>query len=309
MNLNGWIIYNGNLPGDTFLDYAEWLHHAAKRKSIQTKIYQNNELLTYLGNDSLGLLKEDNDSLPEFVIFTDKDIYLAKQLELLGVRVFNSAKAIEISDDKISTYQELTKQKLPIPKTIIAPKVFGYHEEIDMSFTKHILNTLHFPIVIKEAYGSFGEQVYLIYNEKEMIEKVRELTGKPFVFQEFISSSYGKDMRLQVVGDKVVASMLRKSADDFRANITAGGSMEVYEPTKVEQDLAVAATQAIGADFAGVDLLFGPNGKPIVCEVNSNAHIRNLFDCTNINVADFMIDYIIEEFGGDHDQKNRLAYL
>lgn len=300
MNVTGWIIYNGNLPGKSFLDYAEWLYYAAKRKSIQTKIYQNNELLTYLGDDLLGLLKEDPDVLPDFVIFTDKDIYLAKQLELLGIRVFNSANSIEISDDKISTYQELAKQRLPIPKTIIAPKVFGYHDQINTSYTKQILNKLHFPFVIKEAYGSFGEQVYLIHNEKEMIEKVRELTGKPFVFQEFISSSYGRDMRLQVVGGKVVAAMIRKSADDFRANITAGGSMEVYEPTKDEQDLAVAATQAIGADFAGVDLLFGPDGKPIICEINSNAHIRNLFDCTNVNVADFMIDYIIDELGGNH---------
>src|SRR5690625_833080 len=301
MNLNGWIIYNGNLPGASFSDFAKWIDDAAKRKMITTKTYQNNELLTYLATDSLHLLKDDFDSLPDFVIFTDKDIYLAKQLELLGIRVFNSAKAIEISDDKISTYQELAIRKLPIPKTIIAPKIFGYHDQINLNFTKQVLNTFSFPFIMKEAYGSFGEQVYLIHNEVEMNKKIRELAGKPFVFQEFISSSYGKDMRLQVVGKQVVASMIRKSADDFRANITAGGSMEVYEPTKEEVDLAVAATQAIGADFAGVDLLFGPNGKPIICEVNSNAHILNLFDCTNINVADFMINYIIEEFSDHHD--------
>lgn len=299
MNLSGWILYNGNLPGNAFLDFAEWLHHAAKRKSIRTRIYKNNELLIHLGMDSIEVLNESEDSLPDFVIFTDKDIYLAEQLETLGIRVFNSAKAIETSDDKISTYQALAKQKLPIPKTIIAPKIFGYHDQINISFTKQVLNRLSLPLIIKEAYGSFGEQVYLIHSEKEMNQKIKELAGKPFVFQEFISSSYGRDLRLQVVGDRVVASMMRRSADDFRANITAGGSMEVYEPTKVEEDLAVAATQAIGADFAGVDLLFGPNGKPIICEVNSNAHIRNLFECTNINVADFIIDYIIGELGGD----------
>src|SRR5699024_10382671 len=116
-----------------------------------------------------------------------------------------------------------------------------------------------------------------------------------------ISSSYGKDMRLQVVGDQVVASMLRRSSNDFRANVTAGGSMEPYNPTNIEQELAIAATKAIGADFAGVDLLFGPNGYPIISEVNSNAHIRNLFDCTNINVADFIIDYIIQELGESYD--------
>jgi len=301
MSLTGWIIYNGNLPSKSFLDFANWLHIAAKRKSIESKIYKNNELLTFLATDELKLLNEKYDSLPDFVIFTDKDIYLAKQLELLGIRVFNSARSIEISDDKIATYQELAKQKLPIPKTIIAPKVFTYHDQIDITFTKQVLNSLHLPLIIKEAYGSFGEQVYLINTKEEMIRKVKELASQPFVFQEFISSSYGRDIRLQVVGNQVVASMMRSSADDFRANVTAGGSMEPYNATKAEMELAVAATKAVGADFAGVDLLFGPNGQPIICEVNSNAHIRNLFDCTGINVADFIIDYIIKELDGNYD--------
>ena len=299
--LTGWIIYNGNLPNKSFYDFANWLHVAAKRRSIDSKIYQNNHLLTLVAADSLKLLNEHTDSLPDFVIFTDKDIYLAKQLELLGVRVFNSARSIEISDDKIATYHELAIQKLPIPKTIFAPKVFMDHEQIDITFTQQVLRELNLPLIIKEAYGSFGEQVYLINTEEEMNQKVKELAGKPFVFQEFISSSYGKDLRLQVVGDQVVASMLRKSANDFRANVTAGGSMEVYEPNKVEQELAIAATKAIGADFAGVDLLLDPNGQPMICEVNSNAHIRNLFNCTGINAADFIIDYIINELGVHHD--------
>lgn len=300
MSLTGWMIYNGNLPSKSFYDFANWLHIAAKQKSIESKIYQNNELLTFVATDSLKLLKEQHGSLPDFVIFTDKDIYLAKQLELLGIRVFNSAKSIEISDDKIATYQELAKQKLPIPKTIFAPKIFIDHEQLDVTFTQQVLKELKPPLIIKEAYGSFGEQVYLINTEEEMYQKVKELAGKSFLFQEFISSSYGKDMRLQVVGDQVVASMLRKSSNDFRANVTAGGSMEIYEPSNAEQELAIAATKAIGADFAGVDLLFGPNGQPMICEVNSNAHIRNLFDCTGINAADFIIDYIIKELGEHH---------
>lgn len=296
MRLNGWIIYNGNLPSKDFIDFAQWLQVAADKRDIHTQIYQNNELLAYMTSHSLELLKEDLTDVPDFVIFIDKDIYLAKQLELLGIPVFNSSEAIAISDDKITSYQVLSQKGLKIPQTIIAPKIFGNHEKIDTRFTKMVANTLRFPMIIKEAFGSFGEQVYLIHTYEEMMEKIDKLIGKAFVFQEFVDSSYGKDIRLQVVGDQVVASMFRRSMDDFRANVTAGGTMEVYQPTKIEQDLAIAATKAIGADFAGVDLLFGPNDQPIVCEVNSNAHIRNLFDCTNINVADFIIDYIMTTF-------------
>src|SRR5690625_4957309 len=157
----------------------------------------------------------------------------------------------------------LAKHKLTIPKTITAPKQFGYQNYLDVNFAKKIHTYLSFPLIIKEAYGSFGEQVYLIKTEQQLQEKVRELSGIPYLFQEFIQSSYGKDIRLHVVGDNVVASMLRQSQTDFRANVSAGGSMEAYQPTTVEKELAIAATKAIGADFAGVDLLFGPHQKPV----------------------------------------------
>lgn len=293
MNLHGWIIYNGNLPGNKFLDFAEWIQDAATRKNSMTTIYKNNDLLSYLTSNQLGLLRQPTEKLPDYVVFADKDIYLAKQLELLGVRVFNCARAIEVSDDKITSYQLLSQQNLPIPKTVIAPKFFSTGQ-LDLGTIQLAIDKLGFPMILKEAFGSFGEQVYLIHKKEDLIQKVQSLQGKPFMFQEFISSSYGRDIRLHVVGDHVVAAMERRSADDFRANITAGGTMIAYHPTKEEQKMAIAATKAVGADFAGIDLLFGPDNKPIVCEINSNAHIRNMFECTNINVADFIMDYILK---------------
>ncbi|MEC5422037.1 RimK family alpha-L-glutamate ligase [Virgibacillus sp. C22-A2] len=292
MNLHGWIIYNGNLPGNKFLDFAQWIQAAATRKNSTTTIYKNNELLSYLGIGQLEVLRQDKNKLPDYVVFADKDIYLAKQLEYLGVPVFNSAEAIDISDDKIATYQRLAVKNLPIPRTIIAPKIF-VSGQLDKTTVQLAMESLGFPMIIKESFGSFGEQVYLIYTEEELYKMVESLQGKAFMFQEFISSSYGNDLRLQVVGDEVVAAMKRSASDDFRANVTAGGTMTAYKPTQQEEKLAIAATQAIGADFAGIDLLFGPNNSPIVCEINSNAHIRNMFDCTNINVADYIIGYIL----------------
>jgi len=292
MHLSGWIIYNGSLRGNKFLDFAAWIQEAALRRKTEAVIYKNNELIHMMGKTDLQLI--DHKNLPDYVVFTDKDIYLARQLELLGIPVFNSSRAIEISDDKISTYMKLIKQKLPIPKTIIYPKVFG-QGSIDRTVLSTAIEKLGFPMVVKEAFGSFGEQVYLIHHEDELNQKVQELKDKAFVFQEFISSSFGRDIRLHVVGDDVVAGMKRASSNDFRANVTAGGKMEAYVANDEEKELAIKATKAIGADFAGVDLLFGPDASSIICEVNSNAHIRNMYDCTNINVADYMMDYILKK--------------
>ena len=292
MNTKGWIIYNGNLPGTKFLDYAQMLETEAIKNKSDVTLYKNNELLSLLTTTNLSLLPDKE--LPDYVIFTDKDIYLARQLELLGIPVFNSAQSIETSDDKIATYQQLAIQQLPIPDTIIAPKIFA-EGFIEKSVTQSIIDQLGLPMIIKEAFGSFGEQVYLIQTEEELDRKIGELQGKPFLFQRFIEESTGVDLRLQVVGDEVIAAMKRKSANDFRANVTSGGTMEPYHPTNEEKKLAVQAAKAIGADFAGVDLLLGPGQSRLICEVNSNAHIRNLFDCTSINAAEFIVDYILKQ--------------
>ncbi|MEI3596553.1 MULTISPECIES: ATP-grasp domain-containing protein [unclassified Oceanobacillus] len=292
MKRTGWIIYNGNLPGNKFLDFAEMIQTAARALNSKAEIIKNNDLLSLLTTSSLGLLPEI--PLPDYVVFTDKDIYLAKQLEYLGVPVFNQAKAIAVSDDKIATYQKLAKLQLPIPKTIIAPKIF-HTGSLDEGIINKAIKELGFPLVMKEAFGSFGEQVYLVKNKQELDKKLQLIGNKPFVFQEFVHTSYGVDIRLQVVGDKVVAGMKRKSAGDFRANVTAGGRMEAYTPSQEEEELAVKAAKAIDADFAGVDLLYGDGNQPIVCEINSNAHIRNLYECTGINAADYMVEYILNK--------------
>ncbi|HLR80522.1 MAG TPA: RimK family alpha-L-glutamate ligase [Bacillota bacterium] len=293
MELSGWIVYNGSLPGTKFIDFAQMFQEAASRKNMTTTLYRNDELIANIHAQELGIYRIGQRSLPDYVIFTDKDIYLARQLELLGVRVFNRSQSIQISDDKISTYQVLADQQLPIPKTMVAPKVFSQQINHSPQYLNLVAQTLGFPLIVKEAFGSFGEQVHLIHTAKELREIVNQLHGRPYMFQQFISTSYGKDLRLHVVGDEVVAAMKRTSKNDFRSNITTGGTMEAYKPNTIEKELAIAGTKAIGADFAGVDLLFGKDG-PIICEINSNAHIRNMYDCTNINVADFIIDYIID---------------
>lgn len=287
MNYHAWIIYNGFLRAESFYDFAQMMEQAANNEGHRATIYSNKEIVSIL-DTNLTMVPSD---LPDYVIFTDKDLYLARQFELLGVPVFNSSAAIATSDDKIKTYQLLAKAKVPIPKTIFAPKTFGLPHAFDASYMDTIIHTFTFPLVIKEAYGSFGEQVYLINNEQQLYDKVAEIKDRPFMFQEMIHSSFGKDLRLQVVGDQVVTAMKRTSEHDFRANVTSGGTMETYNPTDEEIQIAVKASQLIGADFSGVDLLFGNTG-PIVCEVNSNAHIRNILDCTGINAAPYIIQHI-----------------
>ncbi|MFP7253443.1 RimK family alpha-L-glutamate ligase [Terribacillus goriensis] len=288
----GWVIYNGHLGGKKFLDFAEWIQRAANAQNIDMKIIKNNALLGMVGADN-SLLKEEQ-QLPDFVVFSDKDIPLAQQLEAMGIPLYNSSKSIAVCDNKILMYQALAEASIRIPKTIIAPKIFPGTMPIQLDSFDPALKELGFPMVVKEAFGSFGEQVYLVHNKEALHQKITEIGTNPFVLQEYIQTSHGRDIRINIVGGKIVASMIRTSETDFRANVSRGGSMQQYTPTEIESELAIAAATAVGTDFAGVDLLFGPGGEPLVCEVNSNAHIRSIYDCTGVDVTETIISYIIE---------------
>ena len=282
-----WIVYNGSLTHDKFIDQALLLQEAAEKQGIQAILVKNYELLMNV--------QQYLPTRPDFVVFLDKDILLAKYLKNQGIPVFNDPDVIEICDNKAQQYIALAQAQVPMPTTIIAPKVYSGFSIEHTGYYEQVLATIKLPMIIKEAHGSFGMRVYLIETRKQFFEKVAELSGVEYVFQEFIETSRGRDIRVNVVGGQVVACMHRQSDTDFRANITNGGTASPIILTERQKEVAIQAAAALNAEFAGVDLLFGENEEPIVCEVNGVAHIRNIYNVTGINVGDYMISYILSK--------------
>ncbi|MEG2454454.1 MAG: RimK family alpha-L-glutamate ligase, partial [Clostridia bacterium] len=127
-----------------------------------------------------------------------------------------------------------------------------------------------------------------------LLKIVENIGVKPMLFQELIVSSYGRDIRVEVVGGKVVASVMRVASEgEFIANVTHGGKMFPYVLSEAEIELAINASKALQLDFAGIDILFGENNIPLLCEVNTNAHFKNLLLATGINVADAIVEYVL----------------
>ncbi|KOF11778.1 30S ribosomal protein S6 glutaminyl transferase [Planococcus glaciei] len=281
-----WVIYNGSLVSDKFADQAQLVAEAAERAGVETHIMKNYEILMDLKNDA---------ALPHFAVLLDKDILLGYFLKSRGVPVYNDPAIIDLCDNKATQYIRLAASGLPMPRTIVAPKVYPNFSILDSGYFERVIEELKFPMIIKEGHGSFGMRVYLIEDETAFYEKVESLRGVDFVFQEFIASSRGRDIRVNIVGGEIVASMYRHSETDFRANITNGGKASPVELTETQKQLALDAADAVGAVFAGVDLLFGADEEPLVCEVNAAAHIRNILNVTGVNVADAMITYILED--------------
>lgn len=290
---SGWLIVNGYLNSPKFDEIYEWIAKAATKREVELRIIPNDQLNAILPISS-GMT--DWKVKPDFVLFWDKDVRLAKMLEAEGFRVFNSADAIEICDDKALTFIKLKDTNIKMPKTYSAPMTFD-KEYKDYTFLLQVEKNLGYPMIIKENKGSFGEQVYQVKDFDEALGVIKKIGHCNFIMQEMIQESEGKDIRIQVVGNKIVTAMKRTNGNDFRANITNGGIMQPYEPTKRQQDMALEVCRTIGLDFAGVDIMFGKDDEPILCEVNSNAHFKNIFDCTGVNVADYIIDYILTVIG------------
>lgn len=287
--MKGWLICNGSLNTEKFQETHRRYLQMAERLEMTLTIKTNSEVAILLSNRHVTFASIDT---IDFVLFLDKDILLAKQLEALGLPVFNSSQSIEACDNKGLMHHLLALKGINQPQTLIAPLMF----DTGSSFPKHFLNvveeTLQFPVVVKKSYGSFGMGVYLIHDRQALEDISERLKLEPHIYQQYIKESHGKDMRIHVVGDKVVASMMRQSATDFRANVTNGGEMFLVDVPEHFKTCALKATSALGLDFSGVDILFGSNEEPIVCEVNSNAHIENIFKATGIDVSESILNHI-----------------
>lgn len=281
---HGLMVVNAFLRTTKFDDLYHILLEAARKAGMTLDVMTNAELCCRVDCAELDGY--------DFVLFWDKDVQLASQLESRGMRLFNSAQSILWCDDKALTYLRLKEAGIAMPRTILAPKTFPGVGYPDLSFLKEAADALGFPMVVKECFGSFGQQVYLAQDMAELEALVSRLAGTPLLFQQLIQESYGHDVRINVVNGRVVASMHRRSTDgDFRSNLTRGGSMESCIPTEEQQSIAVRAAQALGLDFAGVDVLFGKNG-PLICEVNSNPHFKTTLQCTGVNMADEIMRFI-----------------
>lgn len=291
----GYVIYNGfwnAAPPDPAVRVAT----AAAKRGVTLSVLPNTALTMSVCPSRVTAPNGAALGCADFVLFWDKDTRLAKLLESVGVRVFNSARAIEVCDDKSETHRLLAQAGIPQPDTLLAPMTYTEVTPAVDSFLSAAAAQLGFPLVVKECYGSFGDQVSLAHTMDALRERAYAMQSRPFLLQRYIREAAGEDVRLYVVGERVVAAMRRRSDGDFRANLRQGGHAEPYVPTAEEEALARRCCNVLGLCFGGVDLLHTSSGV-LVCEVNSNAHLAGITACTGVDVADCIVEWVLRTIG------------
>lgn len=233
----------------------------------------------------------------DFCVYLDKDKYLGLMIEKQGIPVFNSPRSIEICDDKLLTLLTLSGKGIKVPKTFFAPLCFTRGATVDENAVQKIINELSLPIVAKKSFSSLGKGVFLLKTKQELIDFINQNPFDPKIFQEFISSSYGVDIRIICIGKKFYSAMERYSEGDFRSNSALGGKAKKIETTKEFIEVAEKVANILNLDYMGIDLLIGKTGEPIVCEVNSNAFFTTMDEVVGVNVAKAYAEYIIKKVG------------
>ena len=197
------------------------------------------------------------------------------------------AGAFTVGHDKLLTHLFLQQYKIPMPTTYLSSS---------STAAKKILEKVNYPIIFKFPSGTGGKGV--MYAESfaaaSSLMDALESLRQPFLIQEYIETG-GEDIRVIVVGDKVVAGMKRKAlVGEKRANIHSGGKGESFFPDAHMKKIAVNAARATGSDICAVDLLESVKG-PVVVEVNLSPGLQGITEATTINVADKIAKYLYDK--------------
>lgn len=288
--MQGLIIINAYPNGEKFIRQGERIAQELRDLGAPTDVLRNGEVYTVIssGKTEIKLPKKY-----DFIVYLDKDKYLGKALEQKDFRLFNSASAVEICDDKVWTYFALKEAGVRVAKTIPAPLCYTPNATADEVFLQRVAEELSFPMVVKKSYGSFGAGVCLAKDFIQLKKIADEFLHEPHCYQRFFTESAGKDIRVIVVGGKAVAAMERVAKEgEFRSNIELGGEGKRIELSEEYVKTAEKAAQTLGLDYCGVDLLETEEGA-VVCEVNSNAFFEGLEKTTGINVAKKYAEHIL----------------
>jgi len=266
-------------------------HNVYKIKRYKEEFSKLGISLDVFVNDGTLAMIKDSElkvNLPacDFIIYLDKDIYLARILEKAGYRLFNKADFIKLCDDKALTNIACASRGIKMPDTITGPLFYSQElKEENFKFLDDVIAKLGLPLILKRVYGSLGLGVYLIKTKEELIEAYKEHCRAPILFQKYVGSSYGVSARVIIIDKKVVGGFIRYNKTDFRSNYGDNASSRPLKDGDKCFELASYIAKELDIEYAGIDFMFLETGEPILCEINSNAFFEEFEKVTGINVA------------------------
>ena len=282
MPIKGYIIEKYNKMTNAYT--CNRLVEEAKKLNIDLRIIGIHDTLILdnkILNNNLPLEKRD------FLINRYKWGKMKDDVNSLAVKSYNPLNAYNVYINKYEQVKRLRSDEFLIPQYLLGTALLTYED---------IVRHLGTPFVAKGLESSMGEQIALIEKQEDLQELAHKYGAeKEWLFEEFITTSFGRDMRFYSIRGEVVACMQRKSQGDFRANVALGATVEEFEITPQIRQIAKDIYHQTGLDFLGIDLLFGKE-KPYFCEINVMPGIEGIESATGVNVAKKIMETICSDF-------------
>lgn len=294
----GYLIYNGFWNPKGPPDAVRRLQQAGERAGGPLTPLPNTALAADFAGGTPAVRRADTPgkeplTAADFALFWDKDVRLARTMEAVGMRLYNPADGVAVCDDKAATHLALARHGLPMPRTLAAPMTY-LHMDVgpaEAFYRDGAEELLGYPLVLKECFGSLGGQVHLVRDGGSSAAlRIRSRRARSFCRNT--SRRAGRISGCTWSAGRLAAAMRRVNPADFRANIGSGGHGQAYVPTAEETALAQEACRVLGVPIAGVDILHTPQGKPLLCEVNSSAQLAGITACTGVDIAGEIVSFV-----------------
>ncbi len=254
----GYIIYDRAAALQN-IGYIQMYTDKFKKRGIEIKLVYADELW--------------EKALPDFAIVRIISPEITGSLEKKGVRCFNNYKVSYITNDKALTYKYVNDRGIRI---------------MDTFCTADDVNS--FPVVIKPKSSHGGDRVFMVGSYDELEKKLKLYEDGSYVVQK-TASELGKDLRVYVIGNDIVCSMLRESDNDFRSNFCLGGRASVYELSESEKKLVGSVMELFDFDFVGIDFVFD-KGRMVFNEIEDVVGSRMVYSCTDIDIVELYVEHI-----------------
>lgn len=292
--MKAWLIYSENDVNKN-KRYIEFYFEEGKKRNIDIKLMlvENMEFGVKGGTWFCTYEREDVE-LPDFAVCRTIYPLLSKQLELMGVSVFNNSKVATICNDKAMTYQYVAQLGIPMVDT-----VFYQFKNHELAFSNLSSDKSY---VMKAVAGHGGSQVFLYENKineakSEDVMKdeiIKGLHHEDFVVQP-LTGSKRKDLRVYVIGKKIIASVMRTAQSGFKSNFSLGGEVELYELNQDEVELIDRIIHLFDFGMVGIDFIIGDDGELIFNEIEDVVGARMLYQCSDINLVGLYLDFIEDQ--------------
>ena len=215
-----------------------------------------------------------------FVINRSRDEELSRYFEGLGIKSFNNSETVRIGNDKLEEYDLFQELGMPVMETVP-----GNTPEDEIPFAA--------PYIVKHRRGHGGNRVFKARKYDEVREIIRGLNPSEWIIQKMCDTP-GQDMRIYLLGGKVVASVLRTSKTDFRSNFSLGGEAVLVDPPEEVVKMALKLSDYLLADYIAVDVI-RDHGMWIVNEIEDAAGARMLYSLTDLDIAEMYMSHICEK--------------